>query len=151
QFFAPADSLARYDQSTDANSVNDNHRYEGRFTFTADTTTSLVMQPRLYFQGNHAVSDLLGANTALDGSPLSQTDNANRAATTGHNFSDQLVVRHRFARRGRTISLNLGASHALKDGGTGLLAESAFATDSTAALDTLDQRADVRSITRTLN
>ncbi len=151
QFFAPADSLARYDQASNGSNFNDNHRYEGRFTLTTDSSTSFIMQPRLYFQGNHALSDLLGFNTALDGSALSQTDNATRANTTGHNLSDHLVARHKFARRGRTVSLDLGVSHSLKDGGNGLLAESAFATDSTAALDTLDQHTDVHTTTRTLS
>jgi hypothetical protein len=150
QYSPPLDSIAVYGQSASPENRNDNHRVDARFEWTADSSNSFVEQPRLYFQSNHTTNSLVGSNTSLDGTPVNRAENDNNGATLGNNLSNHLVARHRFARRGRTLSLDLGAGATLKDG-TSSLHSLVDYFGGAATSDTVDERSSLRTTARSLS
>lgn len=146
-YSAPQDSIARYDQTATTGNRNDNHRFDSRIEWTASPQTSVVDQPRLYFQTNHASGAQSGINAAASDAPLGDAISDNSGATRGHNLSNHLLMRHRFATRGRTVSLDVGLGHSLKQGSSDLAGATSSAFDTTAAGDTLAQRSTLHTTT----
>jgi hypothetical protein len=69
-FSAPVDSIARYGQNASPENWNTNHRVDARFEWTPDSSNSVVMLPRLYFQGNTTTNVLNGGNATAMGDPV---------------------------------------------------------------------------------
>jgi Outer membrane protein beta-barrel family/Carboxypeptidase regulatory-like domain len=147
----PEDSILYYNQLARTENKNYNNRYDARLEMAVDSSNSFVDLPRLYFQNNHASSLSSGANTGADGEDISQATNDNASATTGHNLTNHLIYRHRFLRRGRTISADFGAGHTLKDGDSEQQSLSQFGAGSAASFDTLDQQTAIRTTTSSLS
>jgi hypothetical protein len=140
QYFAPGDSNSLYDENANAASRNFNNRIDMRMVYTADSSNSLIDQPRLYFQGNTSTS-LVGATSTIPASLVTnQAGSDNVAHTTGYNLSNHLILRHKFDLPGRTISLDIGTGYNHKTG-TGTLQSTADYIQGTATQsDTLDQQ-----------
>lgn len=151
QYLVPQDSVALYGQSSTSENANRNHRYEARIQWTADSSNSIIDLPRLYFQSNHSSSTLEGENASAPGALVNRAENDNGGATTGHDLSDHLVVRHRFPRPGRTLSADLGLGHTLKNGTSGLHSLSQYFQGEGSTNDTLDQRTGLRTTTGSLS
>ena len=150
QYSPPLDSIAVYGQDASPENRNDNHRLDARFEWMADSSNSFVEQPRLYFQSNHTTNSLVGSNTSLDGAPVNRAENDNSGTTSGNNLSNHLVARHRFPKRGRTLSLDLGAGATLKDGTSSLHSLVDYFGGGVSS-DTLDERNSLRTTTRSLS
>ena len=118
QYFPTPDSSTFYDENSDANSKNGNHRADMRLEYSTDTLNSIIDLPKLYFQNNNSTSALRGVSTLLTRDSINQTVNDNNANTNGDNLSNHLVLRHKFDLPGRTISLDLGTSYNEKRGTT---------------------------------
>jgi hypothetical protein len=146
-YLAPEDSAARYGQSSTSDNRNGNHRIEARIEWAADSANSVVEQPRLYFQGNHASSALSAENRSESGALVNRAVNDSRGTTSGDNLSNHLVLRHRFPTRGRTISLDLGTGYTLKDGSSGARSLTDYFQIPATASDTLDERTSLRTTT----
>src|SRR6185436_9801445 len=106
---------AFYDQNTVSDTRNRNQRFDARLEWTPDSSNSVILQPRLYFQNNDANSLGGAANTSLDGSPVSTARSVSSDGTDGNNLSSRLTLRHRFAKRGRNVSAEINAGHTLRD------------------------------------
>ncbi|GAB3908153.1 TonB-dependent receptor [Larkinella knui] len=117
-----------YFENSRTSSHNYNHRLDFRLEYTINSNNSLLITPRLRWQNNNASSNVQGI-TYLAGDSTSEnptlgnnfnpilppdslllnrsnTDYANR--TRAFNFSNNILFRHRFAKRGRSLSLNFG-------------------------------------------
>ena len=68
------------------------------------------MRPRASWQMNKGNENFSG-QTFLSDDLLNQTENLNSADLAGVNFSNNVLFRHRFPKRGRTISLNVGMGY----------------------------------------
>jgi len=98
-----------YAESNDATSTNWNHRFSGRLEATLSERTQLTVTPRLSLQTNDASSLLVGQSTVQDAlTGLSQNDYA--SAADGLSSSASVLLRHRLATPGRTLSLGLTGS-----------------------------------------
>ncbi len=148
QYAVPVDSIAMYNQDSNTPNTNYNNRYDGRFIDTLSTRTTIVEQPRLYFQNNRASSVLTGANLGPDGNTLAEAENDNSGTTTGDNLTNHLVLRHRFERKGRTVSVDVGNGYTSKDGSATLSSFDRYFQGNSSTLDTLDESTTVRSTTR---
>lgn len=102
------DSGLSYNETSTTNTVNQNHRFNFRMEYDIDSSNSLVITPRLSLQNNQYRKDLLGGSYVIEGVPDSRIVNNNSAANTGYNFSNDILYRHKFAKKGRSVSLNLG-------------------------------------------
>jgi hypothetical protein len=149
-FAPPLDSIARYGQASVTNTRNDNHRVDARMEWTPDSSNSVVVQPRLYFQRNRSASDQAGSNVRDDGSTLNLADNAGSTTTSGNNLSGHVIARHKFAARGRTLSLDLGGGGTLRDN-AGSQRSTLLYPLFPAAGDTVDERTGVNTTTRSMS
>ena len=118
QYFPTPDSSTFYDENSDANSKNGNHRVDMRLEYSTDTLNSIIDLPKLYFQNNNSTSAINGVSTLSTRDSINQTLNDNNANTNGDNLSNHIVLRHKFDLPGRTISLDLGTSYNEKRGMT---------------------------------
>jgi hypothetical protein len=147
QYLPPQDSLAYYDQNTVSDTRNRNQRFDARLEWTPDSSNSVILQPRLYFQNNDASSLGGAANTTLDGSPVSTAQSVSSDATDGNNLSSRLTLRHRFAKRGRNVSAEINAGHTLRDLASAQRSLTDYYSTSGTTSDTLDQQTTSHTIT----
>jgi hypothetical protein len=90
--------------STQVNSVtkNYNHRVNMRLEYTLDTMNTIIWEPRLSFQNNSV--DKISNYSTTGGSVNTQTHNKSITDADGTNFSNDLTWRHKFLKKGRTLS-----------------------------------------------
>ncbi|MCE7059611.1 TonB-dependent receptor domain-containing protein [Dyadobacter sp. CY343] len=106
-FLAQADSNQFYNEASRTSSTNANHRLNFRVEYNIDPKNSLIVTPRLSFQDNQSGSFKTGLTTLADGSKINGLDNTQSNFNKGYNFSNDLLFRHSFEKKGRTISLNV--------------------------------------------
>ena len=148
QYLLGGDSTSLYDQNSNTDGKNFNHRFTGRFDYTVDPDNMLTFLPQIYFQSNRAVSAVSAVSTLNAASSESQT--LNDASNDGYNTGGHLVYRHRFDLPRRTISLDLGVS-ANRKTTTALLGAFDVYSGRAAADDSLAERSGYLSTSNTLS
>jgi hypothetical protein len=151
EYTPPQDSLAFYAQGTSTSNRNGNERFDARFEWTVDSLNSVIMQPRLYFQDNHANTAGTAANTNEFGAPLSSTTGDTRNHTSGDNLSNRLTLRHRFGKRGRNISADVQMGHSERDGDRAQRSLNQSLQAGVVSADTLDQQVGSGSLTNSVS
>jgi len=112
QYFFSQDAKQYYNESSKSNSGNTNHRFNLRLEYNIDTNNSIIFSPRFSLQDNNSFSNLL-AKTAtssdyIQSGLINSSVNHNNIKGEGYNFNNDLLYRHKFAKKGRTVSINLG-------------------------------------------
>lgn len=130
-----------YNETSQVSSDNLNHRFNFRFDYTINDKNSLTIRPQLSFQQNNGLENTFG-QTLLGGNLLNQTDYHFQSELTGMNFSNDILYRHSFAKKGRTISLNLNTRYNKNDGNSFLNSENLF-FESDIPSDSLNQFSDL--------
>jgi Outer membrane protein beta-barrel family/Carboxypeptidase regulatory-like domain len=106
------DSSNYYDENTLSDSKNYNNRVNFRLTYKIDSNNSVLVTSYLNFQSNNSTNFVHGINyidvNRLD--KISQTDNDLTSDFHGNNLSNQVLFRHAFKKRGRSISLGINNS-----------------------------------------
>jgi hypothetical protein len=131
------DSALVYRENGTNHSTNTNHRANLRLEWTIDSSNSIILQPRVSFQQNDANRFLEGTTVLGNTGDTSRIINRYESGNTGYSLNNQLTYRHKFAKRGRTISLNVGTQYNEKTG-DGLLYSNNNYSDGSA--DLIDQR-----------
>lgn len=145
QQFVEADGFGEiYEEETTSTSDNVNHRLNGRIEFELDSMNSFIMRPRLSMQFNEGNSVTFG-QTMLGNELLNETTNNYFSDLTGVDFSNDLLWRHKFAKKGRTLSVNVSTGYSPKSGDSQLDSKDSFFSRN--MFDTLDQNStlDVNS------
>jgi outer membrane receptor protein involved in Fe transport len=150
EYLASPDSTMLYNESTNSESKNFNHRVDTRLQWTIDSSNSVIFQPQAYVQENRAASSQLGANTGANASLLSQAFSNNRSNTDGFNLSGRLVYRHKFDAPGRTISIDLIGGRNRKNGAGEQQSVAAYFTSAANPSDTVDQQSSLLTQGRSL-
>ena len=96
-----------YDDTSATQNKNFNHRANVRLEYTIDKSNSIVFTPKISWQNNEALSTT-ASQTYLLSNPINTNRTSKNSATNGFNLSGDVLFRHRFAKNGRTFSLNLG-------------------------------------------
>ncbi|RYF37765.1 MAG: TonB-dependent receptor, partial [Chitinophagaceae bacterium] len=117
QYFLENDSTQLYNENQISTSSNYNHRINMRLEYKMDSSNTLIFTPTLSLQKNNSLNKLTGVNSAIKGI-ISETNNLNRSDNSGYNFNNNILYRHAFAKRGRSLSLNLGTSVNNRSGDT---------------------------------
>lgn len=104
-----------YKQINDDRIVNQNHRTNFRFEYNIDSSDKIILSPSLSFQNNAARSNLSASNIIFDNQFLSNTDTRSSIDNIGYDFSNFLLYQHKFAKRGRSISLSINTQLTEKD------------------------------------
>jgi len=141
------DSTLTYTEKGLTHSTDVNHRVSMRAEWTIDSMNSVIITPRLSYQSNETDRDLIGLNMLNGNIQQSKTQNKYLANNTGFNFSNSVLYRHRFAKQGRTISVNFDTRVNSKSGDGSLYSLNEY--DTTASI--IDQRNDLTSSGLTLS
>ncbi|HEX8425163.1 TonB-dependent receptor [Hymenobacter sp.] len=145
RYVAPVDRPLdqRYNENSLSTSRNINNRFNLRLEHRFDSTNSVVWQPRLSVQRNTGNSVLGGRTFQVNEGEPDFTQGSNnssyRSAFTGINASNNLQYRHRFAKRGRTISLGVNTNYNTREGDNNLLSNTESTRDSVTQTTALNQ------------
>ena len=145
RYVLPQTAGQRYAEVSDRDNRNQNHRVSMRIQHKLDSNNTLLFTPRASGQLNRASSNLTG-QTVLSEVPQNAVRSLYGADLTGWNLGGEALYSHRFARRGRTLTLSLTPSYNARSGPSTLRAD----TDSTGLAPAeaprtydLDQRASL--------
>ena len=116
-YLLSVDSGQVYNETNPSTNQNYGHRINTRLNYTFDTMNSIVLQPNIAFTKANNNSQRYG-NTEEAALPVNQTTNNNLANTAGLNFSNNLLFRHRFRKKGRTFSLSVNTNDNNNNGTT---------------------------------
>lgn len=119
-----------YEEQSLSPSRNINHRFSGELEYTINDKNSIIMRPRFTFQDNSG-SGIVDGNTMLNGSLLNTAYTQNTSYLEAFSFSNNLLFRHAFEKRGRTFSVNLNTALNENSGDSYLLSENIFYTGNT--------------------
>lgn len=123
--------------TTNSNSNNYNHRINLRFDYKIDSSNELLIIPSLSFQSNTMHRNDFLTYYSSNQTPVNFINSSTDAKTSGNNLNNTLLFRHAFAKRGRTISLNVNTSYNQRDGQNYL--DQIYHTFSTAFDSTINQ------------
>jgi hypothetical protein len=114
-----------YDELTTAKTDNLNHRLNFRIEWKLDSVNSFIFRPRVTWQTNKGDSEVEGI-TNRQNTLQNQLTNLLSTDYNALNFNSSLLWRHRFAKKGRTFSIDLSNGYAPKDGSSELFANSSI-------------------------
>jgi hypothetical protein len=87
---------------------NYNHRVNMRLEYKIDSLNSMIIVPRFSLQDNNSSDQSFGLITG--GSVNSQTYSSGKGDAVGYNIGNDMTWRHRFLRKGRTLSVRSSIS-----------------------------------------
>ncbi|MDX1941467.1 MAG: outer membrane beta-barrel protein [Saprospiraceae bacterium] len=139
-----------YDETSESESHNYNHRFNARIEYNIDSTNSIIITPRLNLQNYRSASLVNGENMYDNGTLVNQTENDNDSERMGYTFSNNILYRHRFAKAGRTFSIGFNTDFNDNDGNSSLYSLSQFYDSQDSSLIT-NQRTNTLSDGYTLS
>lgn len=114
--FLAADSSLFYDEDRDSRVTNTNHRLNFRLEYELDPNTSIILQPGLSWQGNDGLQSTVATTFAESENQLSSSNNLLETSFGALNFSNNLLLRRRMAKRGRTLSVRVNTQMNQQEG-----------------------------------
>lgn len=143
QTFLNGDSSLYYQEKSLSGINNFNNRINVRMEYKIDSFNTLIITPNLSFQKNQRVSNVTARSAysnAFDAANLANTSGyLSDALTTAYNFSNNILLRHAFAKRGRTISVGVNTSFNDRDAETFLNSNTKYYSNGTIKDSTVDQ------------
>ncbi|HEV7381044.1 MAG TPA: outer membrane beta-barrel protein, partial [Dyadobacter sp.] len=128
-----------YNDTSRTSSTNMNHRVNFRVEYNINKNNTLIVTPRLSFQDNQSASMKVGLTSLADGSLLNSADINRNNQTNGYNFGNDILYRHAFAKRGRSISLNVNTQMNDRSGVGRLYSKNLYFTNLEMPGDTINQ------------
>ncbi|MBX2930837.1 MAG: outer membrane beta-barrel protein [Chitinophagaceae bacterium] len=105
--FVTNDSSQFNDNKTFSGNTNQNHRFNFEIDHRIDSANSILIRPNFSYQQNDRHQQTVSALTKGKSINLSEVQQITNNNSHGYNFSTSILLRHKFKKRGRTISLNL--------------------------------------------
>lgn len=149
QYAFPADGGQTYAENNLSSSTNTNHRLNIRLEYKIDSANSILFTPRVSLQENNGLKNIFG-ETLLSSTLLNSTGSDFNSDLNGLSASGDLLYRHRFAKAGRTISMNIGSNYSENTGASSLFSGNNFYTDPV-SFDSLNQLSDLNKTGLTLS
>ncbi|ODS82763.1 MAG: hypothetical protein ABS46_07940 [Cytophagaceae bacterium SCN 52-12] len=129
-----------YSDTSVSSNTNYNHRFNIRLEHKINERNSLIFTPSLSFQNNESRTDRSGITSYKDdGSLINLTENHRVTHTTAYNINNSLLWRHRFAKAGRTFSINFTSALNNRDRDGSLNSRNLYFTNLTNPGDTINQ------------
>ncbi|MTK53135.1 outer membrane beta-barrel protein [Paludibacter sp.] len=119
-----------------------NHRFNFRLDYDIDDRNSLFIRPNISFQQSDGTSRTL-AHTDSVSKPLSAFSSSTAPSLTGATISGQILFRHKFDRKGRTLSLDVNSTSQTKNGNNYLNSITDYYTSNT--VDTIREYSNLHS------
>ena len=95
---------------------NFNHRFNMRMEYKIDSFNSLIFTPSFSFQKNNGDQAVKGVKYYTLNDLISNTRYTNNSNTSGFNTNNNLLFRHAFAKKGRTVSVNVNVAANHREG-----------------------------------
>lgn len=108
-----------YKEDFNALMKNANHRLNFKFDIALDSMNSLVINPKLSYQGNNKTQGTNGTTQDGNGGLINTINNQTFSDNKGLNASTSVLWRHRFVKPRRTFSANITGTYTLKEGNSG--------------------------------
>lgn len=118
QNFIGEDSTQYYDEIRTSQSKSNNHKVNLRLDYKIDSNNSILLKSGMSFNTGNSVNGVDGINSWDPQSTISKTKYTNLGNSSGNSLSNDLLFRHRFAKKGRTISLGINTSFNTSDNTT---------------------------------
>jgi len=131
-----------YDETVTSSSKNYNHRVNFRMEYKIDEKNSIIFTPSISLQKNNSSNIVDGVSYLTPTNLLSTINSITSNSTSGYNSNNNLLFRHAFAKKGRTISLNLSGGINHKDGNNYLNSETVNYKGGVVTSDTVAQFTD---------
>ncbi len=147
QNFITADSSQYYDENTISDNKNYNSRVNFRLTYRMDSNNTILATSNLKFQNNNSMNNVHGFNFLDEEKQdsLSKTENDLNAHTKGNSLSNQILIRHKFQKKGRSLSLGITQTYSNKDGQNFLDAFNTYFNTGANLQDTVNQHSSQKS------
>lgn len=104
------------DQSSVSESQNYNHRINLRLEYKIDSSNTIIISPNLSFQNNRSISNSISSSYYGIGDTANTSDNSSSVMRSGYNLRNNILYRHAFSKRGRTVSVNFNTALNKNDG-----------------------------------
>ena len=124
------DSDFYYRENSLTPSTNYNNRLNLRMDYKIDSFNSILITPSINFQKNNGISQFSAVNSYNESLPTSSADNNTSTFTSGYSINNNILFRHSFRKRGRTISIGVNTNLNRKKG-------DAYVTSDNKSYDTL--------------
>lgn len=105
--FVKNDSSQFNKNQTFSNNINQNHRVNFEINHKFDSLNSILIRPNFSYQLGDNDQQTISTLTKGKSISLSDVEQITSSRSSGYNFSTSILLRHKFKKRGRTISLNL--------------------------------------------
>lgn len=115
-----------YEQLSNQVGQNANTRINARIEYSPNRNNQFIITPRISLQSNATSTELVGKNS-LQSIFLSQLSSQQAIESNGNSVNGSILYNHRFAKAGRTVSLNTTLSNSLNQSNALLLSENLFA------------------------
>ena len=125
-----------YDETDLSSSKNYNHRINFRMEYKIDDKNSIIFSPNISFQKNNSYKAIDGIKYYTASDLISTIKSVTNNNSSGFNSNNNLLFRHAFAKKGRTISFNLNAGYNHKSGDYYINSNNKYYTASVLTLDT---------------
>ena len=120
------DTIKFYDENSISQSQNFNHRINMRLEYKIDSSNSLIISPSLNFQKNNSTNGYTAISSYNEGDIANESENTTTNNRSGYNLRNNILYRHNFAKRGRTLSFNLNTAFNNNEGESFVLSETRF-------------------------
>lgn len=125
----------RYIQNSNNRTFNLNHRANLRLEYTIDSLNKIIYTPSINFQNNDLRSILSGSNSIGDLALLSSTSTDSKTKNLAYDLSNNLLFQHRFAKKGRSFSVQLSNTINRRDNNGNYYAYNYFNDTTSSSLD----------------
>ena len=141
-----------YKQTNDDQNINQNHRANVKFEYAIDSLNKLTITPSINYQNNTAKSNLTASNIIFGDKFLSNTTTNSKINNIGYDFSNSILYQHKFAKRGRTVSLNINTQLTEKNNNGTYYSLNNYADTSASGLDqTFDTYSNTKKVSGNLS
>lgn len=105
--YLPDDSTYNFTQNSRQNSISDNHRANLTIDHKIDSANSLKLNSNLSYSDSEQRNASISKTTLEDGTEINNSDRTTFNASNTLALNNNLLWRHRFQKKGRTLSSNL--------------------------------------------
>ncbi len=123
------------------NSSNSNYdqRINGRLQWSIDTNNSMIFTFKGTIQQTKSAS-VFSEDDIVEDIVQSLSNTSSSSSNKGYDFTENLLLMHKFHKKGRTISLNLGSDVNNKNTPGNIYALNEFLRDTTTSMTLIDQQ-----------
>ncbi len=116
EIFSKQDETQLYNQKDISESIRRNHRFNFRIEYKIDTSSSLIIRPSMFIQASNIISNMDALTMTESFQELINSASHNNSNNETYNFSNEILLRHKFQTPGRTISVSLNTNINNRDG-----------------------------------